>query len=126
MQHLLFHGWLETASLIPAPQHLQAEAEMSSFRCQQRTSEDCLFSTWKPLTGVLLTTHSACDSVKLLRDNGANPDDKNSDLQCCVFSGDRKRPITILSIPGWSKNLSIFWRASKFTFTASSDSRRFE
>ncbi|KAA8517887.1 hypothetical protein F0562_015361 [Nyssa sinensis] len=34
--------------LSSAPQHLQVEAKMSSLRCQHRTSDDCLFSTWNP------------------------------------------------------------------------------
>ncbi|KAK7405531.1 hypothetical protein VNO78_06917 [Psophocarpus tetragonolobus] len=67
-------------------QHLQVETEMRSFLCQQRTREDCLFSTWNPLPGVLCTEHSAWDNVKLLNVNGENPDDKRRFFQANVFS----------------------------------------
>ena len=107
-------------------QHLQAEAETSSFRCQHRTSvEDCFFSTWKPLNGVRCTKHSACDSVKLLNVSGENPILKNADLHGGVLSTEFPwRLSTIFSIPGWSRHFSIFCIESRLTFTASRDSSR--
>lgn len=108
-------------------QHLHADTDTSSARCQCRRSDPPRFSTRKPLTGTFFRSESACASAKLLICTGTKPADANIVRHGSILSPAvtaRCLLVTQLSIFGWIKKRSILLATSGSVPMASRDSSR--